>query len=446
MNNIIIFCITAFCLIFFYEGELSHFSERVYLSSQLIMFFSTVMIFSDQDRAYSIKKMFYLFSFFFFGIAPLTQFYHQSSLFNARLLTEYEYFHLNILILFIFIFYEFFYRLFTKKLKFKTFSNISKLDIGNCSYKQTFLLILISLISFFSVLYLNGFNINRLLFRGGEFSGEIDSGMSSSFSLIFTQTLRPLAIICFLYYSLSRNRNIFIALFLFFIAILTVFPTGVPRFYAAAVYIPVMIILFKIFERKNFFSISFILGLLVIFPFLNNFRHYSQSTELELKFDFEMFTDGHFDSYQNFALIYFENMITWGRQLVGVIFFWVPRSIWPDKPIGSGFVLADKMNFSWDNVSANYFAEGYINFGYFGIFLFIILLAYLSSLLDGLYWREVYYRKHNFYKIVYLVLLGMVFFIMRGDLLSSTAFTVGFLMSNFIIYKFVHKKSYAFNN
>ncbi|MGG5905501.1 hypothetical protein, partial [Sphingobacterium daejeonense] len=98
MNNIIIFCITAFCLIFFYEGELSHFSERVYLSSQLIMFFSTVMIFSDQDRAYSIKKMFYLFSFFFFGIAPLTQFYHQSSLFNARLLTEYEYFHLNILI------------------------------------------------------------------------------------------------------------------------------------------------------------------------------------------------------------------------------------------------------------------------------------------------------------------------------------------------------------
>ena len=446
MKNFLIVIISLFCLIYFFEGDHANFSERVYVTSQMIILFSTIMIFSEVERVYSLKKMFYLFSFFFFGIAPLVQFQNQITLFNARQLLETEYFYLNILILLIFLFYEVFYRLFSLKAAKINIKQIDKFEISTCTFKQTLLLLFISFVSLVSVLYINNFDINRLIFRGGEVPAEVDTMMSSSFNLIFTQTLRPLAIICFLYYILSPQKNTFIASILFLSALLAVFPTAVARFYAAAVYIPISIILFKFLERKYIFSVIFIFGLLIVFPFLNNFRHFSEGVDLELKLDFDMFNEGHFDSYQNFGLIHFENIITWGKQLLGVIFFWVPRTIWPTKPIGSGFVLAEQMNFSWNNVSANFFAEGYINFGYLGIFIFIILLAFATSKLDTIYWKEIVHRKNNFFKVIYLILLGMLFFMMRGDLLSSTAFTIGFLMSILIVFKFVHKKSHAINN
>jgi len=49
-----------------------------------------------------------------------------------------------------------------------------------------------------------------------------------------------------------------------------------------------------------------------------------------------MFVARDFDSYQNFAIVFFEDFITYERQLLGALLFWVPRSIWPNKPIGSG--------------------------------------------------------------------------------------------------------------
>ncbi|GAB3421222.1 hypothetical protein GCM10027516_18380 [Niabella aquatica] len=148
-----------------------------------------------------------------------------------------------------------------------------------------------------------------------------------------------------------------------------------------------------------------------------------------------MFSTANFDSYQNFALIVSEDMITWGRQLLGVFLFWVPRSIWLNKPIGSGALLGEQLNFSWTNISANYFAEGYINFGYVGILLFVIILSAFNAKLDNMYWRYAVNINHNFFKIFYYVLLGMIFFILRGDLLSSFAFTIGYLIAIFIVFK-----------
>ncbi len=443
MNKILIFIISLFCIVFFYEGSLAHFSERVFLTSIIIMLFSIYFTFSDAKRPFTLRKIFYLFSFFFFGIAPLMQFYRQTSSFNARLLKEVEYFHLNVLIIGIILLYEILYRLFSLRNKDWNPGWINRFTITTHTVSQDIMLILLAFLSLLYVLYSNDYNLTRLFFRGGEILGTVqkDTGLSTSLDLFLSQTVRPLGFVALLYYLLSPQRKFIFTGILFIISILTIFPAAVPRFYAAAVYIPLLLITIRPFTKKNIFSLTFIAGLLVVFPFLNNFRHFSRNTDLELKLDFGMFTEGHFDSYQNFALIYFEQIITWGRQLLGVLLFWMPRSVWPEKPIGSGYVLAHKMHFTWDNVSANYFAEGYINFGFLGIFLFVLFLSYITSLLDNLYWNKLSNQKHNFFRAVYLLLLGMLFFVMRGDLLSSTAFTVGFLFSIFIVYFIVHRRS-----
>lgn len=441
MNKIIIFLITLFCTFFFFRNELNHFSISVFLSSLGIIVFCTSKIFTNVDKPYSLQKMFYLFSFFFYGIAPLVQFIAQTSLFGARLLREDEYLYLNILILIIFIIYEFFYSIFSfTTISGKNFSK--KFEIGKCTRRQCCLLIILSISSFFLIFYINGFNFIRLLLRGGILT--VDDNIienSSSLNLIIMQVIRPIPFVCFYYYYLSQKKIKIIFYFLLVVAVLSVFPTGVPRYYAAAVYIPLLILLVRSFRKRNVFSLTTIASLLIVFPFLNNFRHYSSTSTINLKLDFGMFTDGHFDSYQNFALIYFEEIITYGRQLLGVVLFWLPRSIWPDKPVGSGFLLANKLRFTWENVSANYFAEGFINFGHLGILLFIIILAFVTAKCDNFYWSVLIKQKNNFLKIFYLVILGMLFFILRGDLLSSTAFTIGFIISIILVHIIVHRRT-----
>jgi hypothetical protein len=117
------------------------------------------------------------------------------------------------------------------------------------------------------------------------------------------------------------------------------------------------------------------------------------------------------------------------------LFFWIPRSFWPTKPIGSGAFLAEEQGFFFTNVSCNYFAEGYINFGIIGIFIFIIVLSFVTAKLDKMYWTICVNSRNNYFNVIYCVLLGMIFFMLRGDLMSSFAYSIGFLFSIWLVYK-----------
>jgi len=82
--------------------------------------------------------------------------------------------------------------------------------------------------------------------------------------------------------------------------------------------------------------------------------------------------------------------ITYGRQLVGALLFFVPRSIWPNKPVGSGHFVAENMlmtrySFWFTNISMPFPGEGYINFGILGIILFAFILALVSKITDNWY-------------------------------------------------------------
>ena len=118
----------------------------------------------------------------------------------------------------------------------------------------------------------------------------------------------------------------------------------------------------------------------------------------------------------------------------------MPRILWPDKPIGSGAYLAKELKMFFDNISANYFAEGYINFGFAGIIIFTILLSYWTARIDKIYWNMAILIPNNYFTVIYMITLGMLFFILRGDLLSSFAYTFGFIFSALFLFKILNKK------
>lgn len=436
MNKILIVLFSLLCalLMYFASGLFDNFSTRVYLSSLIIQFISIYHIFSKENQPFSLNKIFYLFSLFFFGISPLIQYYEGVSQFGARHLKENEYFYMNILVIFILLLYQLFYSYFyQRKISDKSKNLVSKFEIYHkLNSSQILLLIFLSIISFLMIYNVNNHSIVSMLFRGGEFKELIQ--MSTTSNLIITRVFQPLAMMSLLYYISSKSSNIFIYFVLTLLTLITCSPLGMARFSAAAMYIPLILLVFPILRKKNVFSIVFILGLLLIFPFLDNFRNYSGGS-IQFGFNFDMFLQGHFDSYQNFALIVSDNIITWGRQLLGVILFWIPRSIWPNKPIGSGAFVAEEEGFIYSNVSCNYFGEGYINFGYLGILIFIIALSLTTAKLDKIYWTINVYNENNYSNVIYYVLLGMLFFILRGDLMSSFAYTIGFLFSIWLVYK-----------
>jgi len=144
---------------------------------------------------------------------------------------------------------------------------------------------------------------------------------------------------------------------------------------------------------------------------------------------YDSFLKADYDSFHNFIYVIKNNIITYGNQLLGVIFFFVPRSYWPNKPIGSGAQIAMENEFLFSNISMNYFAEGYINYGIIGISIFTIVIAKMNKILDVYHWKV----QNSYFTAMYLFIIGMEFFILRGDLLSSIAYTTGIILSTLFI-------------
>lgn len=426
----------------------------------LLVLISSLSLFLYRNRPYSLFKIVHLFFLFFIGIAPILQFKHEIVFWGGKKFTEIEYIYTSFTLLCIIIIFNICYYIVNESSQYKwslRFARgISKPIIVNrtLSNSEFRIFLYLSLIIFFCILFLNKFNLFYLFFRGGVSEDDsqlieaFEAEIPQSISLIIVNFLKPMSVILFLTaYKLKAGKiKIFI---LGILMLLSAFPTSMPRFSAAAMYIPVLLSFFKIFKKNNFFVFSFVLGLLLVFPFLNNFRYVTSDTNFDIGLNFDMFLETHFDSYSNFIYVLSHNILTYGYQLLGCILFWIPRSIWPSKPVGSGAFIAEEVNLNWTNISCCYFAEGYINFGFFGIFIFTIFIAWFSASFDKTYWMFNKEKDKNycFFELIYLLLLGLTFFIMRGDLMSSFAFTIGFIFSVLFVYYmllFIRKYSFTF--
>ncbi|MBD5274765.1 MAG: O-antigen polysaccharide polymerase Wzy [Bacteroides sp.] len=421
-------------------------SEIVYITNSIIIIYSLIHIISNESKSYSAIKIFYLFIFFFMGFAPLMQYKLGTETVGGYKISESTYILTNIILIFVLIIFDLSYKYIiqsNKRNKIK--KSIKYFDIGNEllieNAKWRNILLCLAIFSTFFTIYTFRNTPWLLLIRGIEDLTGAPQTVSESGNFsgpLFDCIIRPISVLCCInYLALGKNRKykfIFII-----IALIGCFPTSLSRLRTAAYYMPILILLLPKLRYNNRFILFFIAGFLIVFPLLNNFRTWSTGKLSTPKFDFEMFCNMNYDSYQSLAFVIQNDIVTYGKQLSVALFFWIPRSIWPDKPYMSGRMVAHEYNLWFDQISMNYFGEGYLNAGIIGIFIFTIILANITARFDYSFWIKNKGNLHSFFAPFYLLFIGMYFFFMRGDLMYGLEYTLCLMIVNYFIY-FISKR------
>ena len=406
------------------------------ISNFFILLITYFGFLAKKDRPYSLEKIVYIFAFVFFGIVPLNDMANENIYWTGNRIDSAHFITTNVIIIIGLLAFTV-----GSKLKIVAFDRtpnlfptINKVNIG-------FYFFLLALVGFL-ILQNNEYSIPRVLFRGlaSEFATDSDTQSSQIQTLIFRNFIRPmpfvlLAVFVFYYKSNSTSMPIFkrfrfrVYLVLSIVlAILLVAPTSVPRFQAAALYIPLILMFTSIWNRHYSMQLSTLAGLFLVMPFLDKFRYFNPET-FDWSIDLDFLNHGHFDAYQNFVRVIEIDFVTYGQQLVGALRFFIPRGIWEEKPVGSGATLSYEAGYDFSNISMPFMAEGYVNFGIFGVILFMFSLGVVISNIDRISWKLKKNQINHFILYYYYFLFGMIFFVMRGDLMSSFAYTVGLTAS-----------------
>lgn len=405
--------------------------DKVWVTSFVIIVVSIIFSFRRSER-FTAYKVFYLFALFFFGIAPLVHYENKVAFFEARPLLKEEYFFLNIIIIAVIILFHFFYDFFIKKDPPQLYLPLKRNKIRDSYFIWVAFLFLLN-----KILLFREFSFSSLFLRGNNnFTVDFNQYLSYSVNALFY--LLPLILVLHLLQFWKGSWNIF-RIIAVSILIFSSFPTALSRTNFGILIAPMAFLIFPWFSKKNNFVFFFITGFLYFFPFLNQFRNIASLKELQFKPNFEVYKTAHFDSYYNFALIIFDVPIQWGNQLLGALLFFIPRDWWPTKPIGSGAYMAEFKDMSFTNLSANYFAEGYINFGFIGIALFLLVLCFLLSKLDQM--GDIYNKLNSPFFVLYLQLIFSVFFLLRGDLMSSFANMTIVAFLNLVVIALLYRKT-----
>lgn len=177
--------------------------------------------------------------------------------------------------------------------------------------------------------------------------------------------------------------------------------------------------------RKSLFNVTIIGGVVAaifLFP-LSDITRRTAGAGVSLQADsvWQMISTKDYDQFTMLAnTLGFtrDEGFTWGYQLLGAVLFWVPRVIWPTKPLDSGVEVGQWMSSANVNLSSPLWAEAWINFGAVGVVLAFALLGLLSRRLDAGFRPDVLSAGSVGYLGV-AIFSGYMFILLRGSLLQS---------------------------
>lgn len=260
---------------------------------------------------------------------------------------------------------------------------------------------------------------------------------STTFQLLFDKGIRGTMLWCCLAaIVLYRQHKLELSTLLTILipAIIFNFPLALPRYLALTFYLSWGLAAgLKFFRQRYSFSLTVLALFVFVAPFSSITRYTGDVLGTRLSHPSEVFQKAvlvtDYDAWSSLCrtMQYCDTAgNTAGRQLIGVSLFFVPRSVWPTKPIGSGAFLFNELGLGFNNVACTFLAEGFINFGFIGSIIFSAFLALIISRYDSWYWRRGGRIRFTLPRLFYTVCIGMLFFVLRGDLLSSFAYTMGF--------------------
>lgn len=392
--------------------------------------FSSFVIFVTNGHSGSLLKIYFIFSYMFFGLIPLVEYDKNVVYWGGAQFSDSDYIIGSFAILIFNVLLVFFYRVFYSRFVFiNGADHVIDLELADefIPFSRKVLIMISSLICFFIILKTNNYSLISMLIRGGDLKETVE--MERWLNSVLGTTFRFIPIFVLAYLIVNYKSNYLIKIMIGICAVFCASPIGISRFMVAALYLPVILLIFPSLLKGNKFAVILMSSLVFIFPFLENYRTFDPTVEHSFLPDYSFFLGGHFDSFQSFIRVIQVDYVTYGYQLIGVILFFIPRDLWSSKPIGSGAELADKLNYDFTNISANIFTEGYINFGFLGCILVIFILAYFFSMYDFKYWSVKLDDNVKHSDVSYFIKLGFLTFLLRGDLMSATAAFVALLIA-----------------
>lgn len=290
-----------------------------------------------------LELTFYIFVYVFLGLAPLIQIDNGIFPWGFNIYRSSEIFHANIIILLGLLGFEIGLKLADKKNKFNKGTEISKSD-----FKSFFIYTAISITVFIVVTALIGLE-NVFKPRNDAITA---TGLQSSSNLILNKLQEVPMYIGLVFglvlwkYKDEKNKltylnlsiiSILVFLLLFNLILNT--PISSARFWVGTIYMSIIIIFIKWKPfTQSILVISIFSIFIFVFPYADLFRD-SLDVDLEFVNFSTSFLSGDYDAFQQIMnSVKYTDIAgySFGYQLLGVLFFWVPRSIWLDKPVGSG--------------------------------------------------------------------------------------------------------------
>ena len=413
-------------------------------------FVSYCYIYAVIQDGISLRVIFYFYSLLFMCIAPV--------IILTFDIWRYSFDYINLeFILYILLIYNFSFAFGY----FFSFGNNFKKNpfITTAMYINSKKLLLYSLIIF--LLSLLAVSIYGLNFTSSLIRAMLGNSYSP-FENILEFTIRPtiffVAALNLYYYRIYyKNRILLFSLILNLVSVfLIVGPLSGARSVIFFMYFGAFLIIFNksLFKRKMLLGISLFGG--VLGSEIHNMIRDSAigGGEGGGLVGINYFFQGHFDGFEmiNHSINHINlNGIEWGWQILGALLFWVPRSVWGNKPIGTGDHIAinylnqdgssEFINFSMPLVS-----EFIINFHIPGIFIGCILLGYFCGCMDKSFKRYFLESKFNSHSSssrllwIYSSMLGILLFLLRGDLMSGISFLCGIFISINFAWRILHTK------
>jgi hypothetical protein len=127
--------------------------------------------------------------------------------------------------------------------------------------------------------------------------------------------------------------------------------------------------------------------------------------------------NGDFDSFSQIAngiQAVSQGVFPIFQQGTASIFFFVPRSIFEGKPVDTGVELAKFLGLRFQNLSAPWILEAYVNLRLPGVLIVSLLLGYFVTKSDLLSRKSL----NNF--LISSITSGFLFILLRGSLLQAT--------------------------
>lgn len=270
----------------------------------------------------------------------------------------------------------------------------------------------------------------------------------------------PLSVIAlcikyFKYYNeLKINKLVIFSIFILSILILLWFknPLTEKRNALGPIYITLIFLLYPKALNTNFKILSFLfLAMVLLFPALQIFTHIDYSfarivqkpSLLAEEFSntefLTIFNTLNYDAFSNISVTieYVSiNGLSYGYQALSGLLFFIPRFFWENKPISTGELIGDYLvsdyGFNFTNLSNPLVSEGYINFGWLGVMLFSISLAFFC--VRFLIWLKrpgMLKKVLSFYFAIHLI------FLLRGDFTNGFSYFIGTLIGLLLIPVFI---------